>query len=256
MGNEHLPDEVTRGLDAWSRSGPLGRRVVANLRAEHFLTDEQRTILLEAIGESAQAGTDAIAQAYEQQCWYIVRQPVGGFVQQPPRRLGRAADRERLVAAIEKANRITGQEAREVVDVLSRGEELEGRQARYHLNAYNAWVTWHENDPDGDPFVFVQHGEPDEVRACLGLPASTDQMLLLDYRRINLRLQRPTVAHAALHPYFEPPMPGSDHGWTSPWKPDRCASIGGSGFNPLPRPEALHGRARTIGRALQVRALP
>ena len=104
------------------------------------------------------------------------------------------------------------------------------------MSPHAAWVTWDLEDPDGDPFHFRTTDCPEEVRANLGLNEANEPLLLLVYKRGDLKLRKPTIADGELNPRFQPPPVGTNlYGLTNP----RPCRAGGKRC-----PEAVHAPAR------------
>jgi len=152
--------------------------------------------------------------------------------------------------------RIPGGGPRDFVERLTRGDHLTMAERRLVMTRYAAWATWDLNGES--PFSFVRFNRADEVRACLGLSLRDQGQPLLAFeysRAADVELFRPTVADAALFPYWSPPPDGEDrYGLTKTWPPDTPIS-GLPVFGPVPQPEALHQPVSLDHLSLPVREL-
>ena len=230
----------------WSRV-ELGREIVRNLNPlERFLPAADMQPILAVILRFQSKPITSLPASYRDECYLHTRQ--GGEVMSPkPAVLGRAVERRSFVDWLYKRHRTFFRRrafAEDFVRRLVAGDPLTAYELAMPMSEYSAWVTW---DKLSDPFAFAV--DADHLRACLGLTPpdrwSGHPMVLLVYpRHGGLTLNRPTIADAGLHQFFEPPPEGHDgHGLTKTW-PSSLRKLSAA---PSPRPEAVHA-PETMGR--------
>lgn len=239
----------------WELGTDRGPRIVPNIKREIFLEDDKFFNLIRVLIDAKNEDIKDIQAKYEKHCWTLTRQ--GGAVALDssffPLAIGRAVTRVELKAFLLKSYASFFGIATLVDDFLDRLSQswckLTADENRYSMSTFSAWVTWHETDQTADPFSFTRSHSADEVRAFLGLLRDSGNRLgplfLLVYTAANpTELCRPTIADAALYPYFHPPeasamLPLPKHGWTMPWPAQEIAHIHPA-LEPRARPEAVH----------------
>lgn len=249
----------------WHDHSPFGRRVVPNIHEEHFLPDSAMETLIRVLIDHWRdpidsVDTDDLDKAYQAKCYELVG--LGGAVGLDPQPglLGRCCSRDQFIAHLDRQyGPRFGFQRRAIehfVDSLLLSLDP-GSHGHCSMTTYSTWVTWEPVDGSVNPFAFMRHNSPEEVRSCLGLDRrTTGPFLLLVYRRpSSLSLQRATIADANLSAYFRPPRHEEDaHGWTVPWEPP-VQLFGAIEYNPVPRPEAVHVPTE-LHNLVEVRQLP
>lgn len=256
---------LQRAMHQWSIGSHHGRRICPNIRNDRFIPLSSIRNLLSVIKDYGAAGYDTLEAKYLQECYKHSLKGGAVRLNPAPSQIGRAVDKRVLINHLITEYLILFNSRSAVVDFVDRitrpGTAITHNEATALMSKYASWVTWNINNSSDDPFDFFRHGSADEVRAHLGLIVArkhaSPHLLLLCYNRsIDIKLHRPTIADAGLHPYFRPPEPGeSRHGWTVPWPPEEARHVGPD-FVPEPRPEALHepapfGLIRTPVRCLR-----
>jgi len=170
-------------LAKWESQSVVGRKVVPNIKAERFLSNQDMISLLERLLTVA---FDRLEEEYQSACWSLTLHggQVNGFAYET--RVGRAVEREHLISQLADANDIPLSEARHLVERLI-CREVPVYADNYWMTRHSAWVTWDAREVRDDPFSFLKHNKSDEVRACLGLPShgvssSFSTLVLLRYR--------------------------------------------------------------------------
>ena len=237
-------------LQTWATESGLGARVTRNLDRERFLQPSDRIDLYRVFLANASAPERKLRMDYVASCRRLSLR--GGSVTPRvlPARIGRAVDKESLVAYLSRRYRSTVFKTKSNVErfvdgiVSARVITLHPDEKALLMSQYPAWATWNEHDPiGGNPFEFATPKRGDAVRASLGLAAKrkgrSRHLILKVYKRHSAAtLYRPTVADAADYPYFEP-SPRDDYGLTMPW-PESEVDQYLPGYVATPRPEALH----------------
>jgi len=249
----------------WHDGSPFGRRIVPNMRAEHFLSDTAMMSLIHLLIARWQSPVDSIDareldNAYQKRCYEITG--LGGEASpiHLPTFLGRCCSRDAFIAHLDREygsrfGYLRPAIAYFVDNMLLLGDP--GKHSDCGMTAHNAWVTWNPDDATGDPFAFVKYGTHEEVRSCLGLERRQEGLFLLFTYSCpaDTPLLRATVADAELSPYFRPPLEDEKrHGWTVPWEPP-VPLPNGVNYRPIPKPEAVHKPA-PLSCLASVRRLP
>jgi hypothetical protein len=158
--------------------------------------------------------------------------------------LGSAKNRESFLEYLRNSYPLlfrTPHDARDFLRRVINGEPLGPAEQSVTLHSHMIWCTW--STQSDDPFDFAKTSFSDEIRACLGLPASGfDTLVLFRYPRgMTGPLFRPTILDAETHEYFEPPPLSYKHGRTRPWPEAQLnAKLARYGVKPDYRPEAVH----------------
>ena len=218
---------------------------VLNIRAERFLPTRPMIRILQRLHRARGLSVPGLKREYEEECHRHSLQ--GGRVRSNPLpvSLGRAVERDMFVdwlctkeAPIRFTTRL---EAERFVKRQLEKVSLSDWESTLMMSRFGAWVTWSTHPPRQDPFHFVVHGAPQEVRSCLGLQDLSGPLLLLVYQLPQgTALRRPTIADGAGFPQYQPPGFVTDHGLTRPWS-ELCSIIPIPKYQPLPRPEGIHG---------------
>lgn len=232
----------------WATGSRIGRVVATNLRdLEHFLSPRRTKNLLSLLLRNARLfqarDLSDIEQLYDERCnshagkGGVARLPAPGPL------LGRAVSRKVFLESLRSwyPRRFpTPQAAVHFLERLLR-LQLSSADGNLRTSRFLAWVTFSEDPAAPDPFAFLSYRDADEVRAFLGLdPKHSGPLLLMVYDSSNIKLLRPTIADAAISPFFQPPPVNFvDFGWTTPWPPGFLSGRL-SVLTPAPRPEALH----------------
>jgi hypothetical protein len=253
LGSMSLADKnaVQSALQNWSSTCEHGRRVVPNIERDRFLPDMAMLELLNTIKTKSTISTASLLDEYSRACWRYSLQGGDVVFASLPVLLGRAVDQEVFIDHLwqhfSKIFLFRGAVERFVDRIVVATTRITPREAAAYMTLHAAWVTWNQRDRLADPFEFASNHRGDEVRANLGLKSkrkgrSADLLLLCYKFDGTCKLYRPTIADAALYPFFQPPGDGEDrHGWTVPWPREEISHLP-STVELSPRPEGLHER--------------
>jgi hypothetical protein len=245
--------EIKDLLARWSIT-VIGGVIVRNIHPlERFLPKEELYPILEALHRNRGLDVVKLGDVYQQNCWDHVMKGGKVTLDPKPTPIGRAVAKKVLVNTVRNSKLFQKHvgSATDFVNKLISGHPPSGSERQVLMSPHAAWVTWDDQRPGGNPFLFAAGKGADYLRACLGLDPRTRraELLLLTYDlQPGSELLRPTVADADIFPFFEPPHDGFDaHGLTKPWLPGLLPR---SAPELQRRPEAIHGPqpfARLLG---------
>lgn len=262
-------------LDEWERISDIGDDIVTNIKTESKLDTDKIVEYIwlnrDLVFQNNLRSLKVFESNYENLCYVhsLQGKQINFFFPNNPQPniVGTAIPYEVFIKRLRNTFsfdtktgkkipiKISEKDAEKIFDKLKSwpSKKLNGLENGMLFSRYAIWVTWGKNVNNGktrlhkDPFFFAKNPrQAYKICANLGLSSAQNKNthILLKYSPIATSdLLYPTIADAALYPYFNASNPSDHHGKTKNYKPDDLKNEKLK-IKLKPRPEAVHNSGK------------